>query len=142
MNRTDLEYKLKKLIEDLSLPLVPSEVEENMAKLSDDELQVLIDRYQILKDYYDANSNLALISDPNKFREEQEKYLDKMQHADNEYYEKLEQIEVNAADEADYEDEKAEKDIEDEVTNFENDTNLLVDTLFAIQDRVRKLVGA
>ncbi len=108
--------KLLELIEELKLPILPEEAEENMAKLSDEEIDSLLAKYQKLEDYRDSLEEYVKEVDPEEYAKIEGEYQKELNQIDEEELQQLEKIQEEEdlkLDSMDAKSERQDKELEE-----------------------------
>jgi len=90
----DNKQKLLALIEELKIPFTEEQLNENISHLNDEEIELLIIVAQELKNYYDATREAAYLANPDEAKKIDEEYKNKLLDLEAEY-----QNEIDKTDE-------------------------------------------
>lgn len=134
------QKRLLTLIKRLKLPLNPVEVREHLEKLSDEEVKVLIERYQVVKDYRDVKTKLARVADPSRFSKKQKEYLKKLNELDQKYLKDMEGLQRESDEQLDKLEEKEREEVEAMVTKHDDEIDTLIEIQRGLYSRANSIV--
>jgi hypothetical protein len=111
----DKREKLKRLLVDLELPVLKGEMDKRIEALSEEELDLLINKAQVIKDYQEESDKLLSEKDPEKYKKIKLEYLEKVH--------KLEQSRLNDM-------EKVQEKVDSQLSEVETQTKKEIDDAF------------
>jgi len=118
--------KLLNLLEKLKFPMLPKEAEETISKMSDDDVDYLIEAYSDVDNYENVLDDYVRSVDPEGYDKLSKEYRQKLAKIkeDNDY--KMEKIQEEEDVELDALESKAEREMEEKVSEQEKDVDEVV----------------
>lgn len=133
--------RLKQLIEELRLPMDPEEVEENLSKLSDEQVESLVYRYEQVKSYQDEMDLAAKDESPEEFEKTTAEFDDKESELEIEHLSEMKEIQSKEDEQIDEAEEIYSKDLVKIQEESEEVTGGVIDVMDQMTGEAKKQVG-
>ena len=133
--------RLLELVEELNFPIPPDEARESAEKLSEEDLDTLLETYEAVAVYREELENSVRDQDPKKYAEIMEDYQKKMLDAELEYADKFEESQKEEDEKIEGAENKAEQNIDNTVEKFEKSMQEVEDVSESITSKVKNFFG-
>jgi hypothetical protein len=133
--------RLLQLVEELDFPIPPDEAREDAEKLTEEDLDKLLEAYEAVRVYREELENSVREADPEKYAEIMEDYHNKMLDAELEYADNSEKGNKDEDQQLEAAEDKAEQNIDTAVNDFEQGIEDVEDVSETLTSKLKNIVG-
>ncbi len=138
MVMNDRRELLLNLIEELELSVVPEDARKDLEKLNNEEVEILLARFQTFRDYKVEIEKALRKFNPEKYSVASEDYRKKVIRLRQDYLNKMEKVQAEADEKLEMIDQGALKDYDDLLKNYQPEVDKLVGDYKEVYSKLTK----